>query len=61
MAAALTMPGRRRPEFGHGLRSTPHLGYLIFFRVSDATMEIVAIVHGGRDLPSAFQERADEN
>lgn len=55
------MPGRRRPEFGHGLRSTPHLGYLIFFRVSDATMEIVAIVHGGRDLPSAFQERGDEN
>jgi toxin ParE1/3/4 len=30
--------------------------YLIFFMVSGDTVEVIRVLHGGRDLPSAFRE-----
>ena len=51
--------GRPRPEFGHDLRSAPHLGYLIFFRYSGDRVEVVAFIHGARDLAVAFAERQE--
>lgn len=41
--------GTARPELYSDIRSTPHKGYVIFFRYRDDGMEIVAVLHGSRD------------
>jgi addiction module RelE/StbE family toxin len=33
----------------HGLRRMPHGNYLVFYRVSNDTIEIVHVLHGARD------------
>lgn len=52
--------GRPRPEFAPGLRSFVAGRYLIFFRYAADRLEIVAIVHGARDLPAVFADRKDD-
>ena len=46
--------GTARPELGAGVRSTPTEGYVIFFRYTAATVEIVTILHGSRDTVNHF-------
>src|SRR3546814_7136971 len=43
--------------------STPHKGYLIFFRYRDEALEIVTILHGSRDTATCFAdgERSEEH
>ena len=55
----LTLPlaGRPRPEFGADLRSLVERPYVLFYRVIGDTAEIVAILHGSRDLPAALAAR----
>lgn len=47
--------GTLRPEFGTGLRSTPHGNYLIFFRYAERRIEIVNVIYAGRDLERLFE------
>jgi plasmid stabilization system protein ParE len=61
MASVKAVIGRPRPEFGHDLHSTTYLSYLIFFRYSDDRLEVVAFIHGARDLHAAFAERAERD
>jgi toxin ParE1/3/4 len=42
--------GRARDELHPGIRSVLVGMYLIFYRVTDAAVEIVRILHGARDL-----------
>lgn len=42
--------GRPRPELGEGLRSFAHGNYVIFFRYRDDRFEVIAILHGARDI-----------
>lgn len=53
--------GRARPDLGEGLRSLVERPYLILYRLAaDETAEIVAFVHGARDLPSVIAERSEK-
>lgn len=42
--------GRERSEFLPGLRSFAVGNYVIFYRVMESGIEIVRLLHGGRDL-----------
>lgn len=46
--------GRLRPEFGSGIRSVPHSRYVIFYRAMEEGVEILHVLHGARDLRSAW-------
>jgi toxin ParE1/3/4 len=46
--------GRRRPEIGPEFRSIPVPPVVVFYRVTDETVEIVRIVDGRRDLQTLF-------
>jgi toxin ParE1/3/4 len=46
--------GRAREDLAAGLRSHPVGSYLILYRVRTSAIEIVRILHGGRDLHSIF-------
>ena len=51
--------GRRVPEFeSFGFREVIHRGYRIIYRVRepDEAIEVLAVVHGARDLSRALQE-----
>ena len=50
MALLPAILGSARPEFGEGVRSTLHKGYVILFRYVDDAVEIVTVVNGRRDL-----------
>jgi len=58
-AAVSSQIGRPRDKFQPGLRSIPHKGYLIFIRYRDDALEVVAIIHGARDLEAVFEDRFD--
>lgn len=49
--------GRPRGELGPGLRSLVERPYIIFYRVEGGVVEVVAVVHGARDLPRAMAGR----
>lgn len=51
------MAGRPRDEIAPGLRSLVERPYIIFYRLDGDRPEIVAIVHGARDLPAALSAR----
>lgn len=53
--------GRVRPELRADIRSTPCLGYVIFFRYVENTVEIVNILHGRRDLVAYFAQNDDHD
>jgi toxin ParE1/3/4 len=59
--ARLPYAGRPREELGPGLRSLVERPYVILYRVDGAVAEIVAIIHGARDLPAALAKRFIED
>ena len=48
--------GSARPELGQGTRSTPHKGYIIFFRYAEDAVEIINILHASRDVIAYFTD-----
>ena len=46
--------GRKRDELLQGLRSWPIGSYLVFYRIEPGAVVILRILHGARDLRSAF-------
>lgn len=51
------MAGRERPELGNALRSLVERPYVIIYRVIGDDAEIVAFVHGARDIASVMARR----
>jgi len=51
--------GRPYPELKSSLRGIPLSGYIIFYRVTVNSVEIVRVVSGYRDLESLFIESND--
>lgn len=47
--------GRERPELAPGLRSMPVGRYVIFYRPIPDGIEIARVLHGARDVGSAFK------
>jgi toxin ParE1/3/4 len=52
--AARPLLGRPRNELVQGMRSIVVRPYLVFYRVGDATVEIIRVLHGRRDLDAIF-------
>jgi toxin ParE1/3/4 len=48
--------GPSRPEFGSQLRSFPQGNYIVFYRPTPESVEIVRVLHGARDLETLFKE-----
>lgn len=48
--------GTSRPELAEGIRSTPHKGYIIFFRYAGGVLEVVNVLHASRDLIAYFSD-----
>ncbi|MGK7872171.1 MAG: type II toxin-antitoxin system RelE/ParE family toxin [Xenococcaceae cyanobacterium] len=46
--------GVSRPEIREGVRSFSVKKYIIFYRILDDTVEVLAVVHGARDIRSIF-------
>lgn len=42
--------GRRRDDLINGMRSFPYQAYIIFYRITDTTVQIVRVLHGARDI-----------
>ena len=53
--------GRRRTELGVGYRSLVVGNYVIFYRVSDTTLEISRVLHGARDMVRLFSREAQRD
>jgi toxin ParE1/3/4 len=53
--------GRRREELAPGIRSFPFGRYVIFYRASRNAIEIVRVLHGGRDIESIFEGHAEHS
>lgn len=49
MLAQFPGAGRRRPEWGAGVRSYPLFNLLIVYRATDSGIEVIRVVHGARD------------
>lgn len=47
--------GRARSELKLGLRSVVVDPYVVFYRVTETTVEIVRVLHGRRDFRKAFK------
>jgi toxin ParE1/3/4 len=48
--------GRKREELGMELRSFPIKNYIIFYRIKNANIQIIRILHAARDVESVFNE-----
>ncbi len=48
--------GRARPDLGDEVRSWPLGNYLIFYRIVETGVEVLRVLHGARDIPTAFGE-----
>lgn len=48
--------GRERPEIRGGLRSFAYRNHVIFYRIREAHIRVIRVLHGSRDLPSALAE-----
>lgn len=42
--------GRFRPDLTEGIRSFPVGSYVIFYHVASDVVEIIAVIHGARDV-----------
>lgn len=51
--------GRTRPELGFGLRSRAYGNYLILFRYSGETLQIVRILEAHRDIGAEDMNEGD--
>jgi plasmid stabilization system protein ParE len=57
----------KRPELGHvredllesAIRFWPVGAYLILYRAAETPIEILAVVHGARDVPAIVNRRAE--
>jgi toxin ParE1/3/4 len=54
----LPLAGRPRPELGEGLRSLVERPHVILYRLIDDAVEIVAFLHGARDIQAALADRS---
>lgn len=50
--------GRARSELGDDIRSFPFRSYVIYFRYCPDAVEIVAVLHGHRDVIAYFGDDA---
>jgi toxin ParE1/3/4 len=50
---------RARDDIMPGLRSVLVHPYVIFYRLTDAGVEIARVIHGRRNLAAAFRRRED--
>jgi toxin ParE1/3/4 len=50
----LPMSGRPRHDLQAGLRAVLAQPYVIFYRMTDADVEIVRVLHGRRDIAAEF-------
>jgi toxin ParE1/3/4 len=48
--------GRSRNELSPDLRSLPYEKYIIFYKITEATLEIVRVASGYQDLKKLFEE-----
>ena len=48
--------GRIREEIAPGLRSATVESYQLFFVVTDTPVVVTRLIHGSRDLPTAYAE-----
>ncbi len=48
--------GQQRHDLRSNLRSISHGNYVVFYYPSDQGAEIVAVVHGARDIDAIFRE-----
>lgn len=51
--------GRPRPELGRDIRCLVERPYLVFYRILGGTAEVIAFLHGARDLQSALAKRVE--
>lgn len=49
--------GRYRPEIGQDVQSFPIGNYLVFYRRRGETLEVLAVLHGARDVAQAMVDR----
>ncbi len=49
--------GRKREDIRKGLRLLPCDAYVILYRETAGSIEIVRVVHGARDLRKAYREK----
>lgn len=56
LAAMPATLGTARPELRPDIRSTPCLGYVIFFRYHDDALEVVNVLHSRRDIVPYFED-----
>jgi toxin ParE1/3/4 len=54
------LSGRARNDVMPGLRSVLVLPYVVFYRVTERSVEIVRVLHGRRDLDAIFAEDIDD-
>lgn len=52
--------GRPRPELGADLRGLLETPYVLLYRMAPDAVEIVAVLHTARDLPSAMAARVNK-
>lgn len=48
--------GRSRSELARGVRSLPVKRYIIFYRVTETTIDILRVLHGARDIERIYEE-----
>ncbi len=55
----MPVSGRLRPELAANLRSfvSAEYGYVVFYRLRPGVVEVVAIVHGARDMDAVMDRR----
>jgi toxin ParE1/3/4 len=46
--------GSDRPELGDGIRSTPVGNYILIFRYTPRSLDLLAVIHASRDVVSHF-------
>lgn len=47
--------GRKREELAPDLRSIPVGNYVIFYRATRDSIQVIRILHGARDIPRLFE------
>ncbi len=49
--------GEQRADISYGVRQAIVENYVIFYEFDDASVTILRVIHGARDLPSAFRNQ----
>jgi toxin ParE1/3/4 len=48
--------GQATPDLGASVRQWPVGNYVVYYEPSPGGVRIIRVIHGARDLPSAFRE-----